>query len=68
MSDINKLYVEEMFKDYADVVSPEELKVMLGIGRNKTYELLQNGEIYSKKIGNHYFVPKLCVIEYILKK
>lgn len=67
-SQVNKMFIEEMFKDYADIVTPEELKSMLGIGRNKTYKLLQNKEIYSKRIGNNYFIPKLSIIEYLLKK
>lgn len=29
MSDIDKIYYEEMFKDYRDVVKPVELKEML---------------------------------------
>ena len=67
MSDIDKIYYEKMFEDYKDVVKPVELKEMLGVGINKTYSLLKNQEIYNKKIGNNYIIPKLSVIEYLIK-
>ena len=63
-------YKEEMFKEYEDIVDPKQLKKMLGnkIGTNKVYDLLRNKEIYSKRIGNNYLIPKVSVIEYIMKK
>ena len=65
----NKIvYYKEMFKKYSDVVTPLQLQSMLQLGRNSTYKLLKNHEIYSKKIGKQYFIPKLSVIEYLLKK
>ncbi len=69
MSDININYAEEMFKEYSDVINAKQLKLMLGntIGNNKIYELLKSKEIYNKKIGNKYFIPKICVIEYLMK-
>ena len=47
---------------------PSELQEMLGIGRNKAYKLLKTSQIYNKRIGNNYYIPKYSVIEYILKK
>lgn len=64
----NKFYYEDMFKEYADIVNPSELQEMLGIGRNKAYKLLRTSQIYNKRIGNNYYIPKYSVIEYILKK
>ena len=63
-------YTKELFKEYADVVGPKELKEMLGnnIGTNKIYKLLKTKEIYNKKIGNNYIIPKVSVIEYLMKK
>ena len=60
-------FFNEIFKDYDDIVSPKQLKKMLGVGTNKTYTLLKNNEIYNKKIGNNYFIPKLSVVEYLMK-
>lgn len=68
--DDNKIdYFKKMFRDYADVVNPKELKEMLGnhIGTNKIYKLLKTKEIYNKKIGNNYIIPKVSVIEYLMK-
>ncbi len=67
MNYMDKLYFEEIFKDYKDVVKPIELKEMLGVGINKTYKLLKNQEIYNKRIGNNYIIPKISVIEYLMK-
>lgn len=66
--DIDKIYLTEMFKEYKDVVSPKDLKKMLGFGETKIYNLLRNQEIFNKKIGNNYIIPKLSVIQYLLKK
>lgn len=68
MSCIEKIYMEEMFKEYKDILTPVEVKEMLGIGMNKTYNLLKKEEIYNKRIGNNYIIPKISVIEYLMKK
>lgn len=54
-----------IFKDYDDVVTPEELQEMLGISRSKAYSLLKNGEIKSKKVGRIYKIAKVNVIKYL---
>ncbi len=43
---------------------------MLGgsVGTNKIYQLLKNKEIYNKKVGNNYVIPKLSVIEFLVRK
>ena len=44
------------------------LKEMLPkIGKNKLYKLLKDKEIYSKRIGKEYYIPKISVIEYLIK-
>jgi len=45
-------------KDYPDVLTPENLKEILHIGMNKVYELLQNGEIKSIRVGTKYRITK----------
>lgn len=69
MNDKNLDYTREMFKEYSDIVTPKELKEMLGnkVGTNKIYKLLKTNEIYNKKIGNNYIIPKISVIEYLMK-
>lgn len=57
-----------MFSNYPDVVSVEQLQEMLDIGRNSAYKLIQNKEIKSVRIGRNYKIPKIYVLEYIQKK
>lgn len=62
-------YYNILFRDYPDVVKVKVLKKMLPkLGKNKIYKLLQNKEIYSKKIGRDYYIPKISIIEYLIKK
>lgn len=68
-SNTNEKCFGELFKDYPDVVKVKQLKQMLPkTGKNKIYELLQNKEIYSKKIGRDYYIPKVSVIKYLMEK
>ena len=61
-------YYNILFKEYPDVVKVKTLKEMLPkIGKNKLYKLLKNKEIYSKRIGKEYYIPKISVIEYLIK-
>jgi excisionase family DNA binding protein len=55
-----------MFDNYDDVVTIDDLLEMLGIGRNKAYELLQTSKIKSFKIGKSYRIPKICIQKFIL--
>ena len=48
-----------------DVLTPKEVGNILGIGANKTYELLNSGAIQSFKIGHKRKIPKQCLKEYI---
>jgi len=52
-------------EDYGDVLDPKDVKDILGIGFNKTYELLRKGEIRNFKIGRDRKIPKACLREYI---
>ena len=58
----------EMLSSYQDILVFDELVEILNVGRNTTYELLRSKEIYSKKIGKEYKIPKICVIDYIYNK
>lgn len=62
-------YYNILFKDFPDILTPMQLKKMLGnIGTNKIYKLLQDGTIYSKKIGEKYKIPKVSLISYIMNE
>lgn len=69
-SDIKNIdYYNILFKDFPDILTPMQLKKMLGnMGTNKIYKLLQDGSIYSKKIGKKYKIPKVSLISYIMSE
>lgn len=52
-------------EDYGDVLTPKDVHDVLGIGYNKTYELLNDGSIKNFKIGRDRKIPKKCLQEYI---
>ena len=54
-----------MFENYKDVVGIDDLMVMLGIGKNKAYSLINSGEIKSFKIGKTNKIPKVWIVEYV---
>ena len=55
----------EMFTEYDDILTIDDLAKMLKIGKNKAYGLLYHGEIKSIRIGKIYRIPKESVIEYL---
>ena len=57
-----------MLENYPDILIFDELVEILGIGENSAYKLLKDKQIYSKKIGREYKIPKLCVIDFIYKE
>ena len=60
--------VMHMFENYNDIVNIEDLQNMLGIGKNKAYDLLKNGEIECFKLGRDYKISKTAIINYIYSK
>ena len=59
---------QRMFEDYPDVVEVDDLRKMLGgISRKLAYRLLADQEIKSVRIGRTYKIPKLCIIEYLMR-
>lgn len=53
------------FKDYPDVMTVDDLRRALRIGRLRAYKLLSSGAIYSFKIGKIYKIPKDSLIAYM---
>lgn len=51
--------------DYGDILSPKDVHDILGIGYNKTYELLTSGAIKSFRMGRDRKIPKECLKNYI---
>ncbi|WP_255884414.1 MULTISPECIES: helix-turn-helix domain-containing protein [unclassified Ruminococcus] len=59
---------KDMFKDYEDCVTVDNIRDMLHIGRTKVYRLLREGKIKSVRVGSKYIIPKQCVINYLDKE
>lgn len=58
----------ELFKNYPDIVSVEQLSEMLHIGQVLAYRLVRNGDIKSRKVGRKYIITKQNVIDFINNK
>ena len=54
-----------MLEKYPDVLTPDHVIEILNIGRNKVYEMLNNGTIKSIRIGRKHRIPKKILIDYL---
>jgi len=54
-----------MFENYPDILTPRQLAEALGIGRNAAYDLLRNGDIQHRRVGNRYLIPRQSVIDFL---
>lgn len=54
-----------IFSEYPDVVNIDDLTKMLGIGKNKAYELIHTNAIQSIRVGRKHIIPKFRVIEFL---
>lgn len=59
------LTVENTFRDYPDIVSFDQMREMLHIGRNKAYSLIEQKKIRSIRIGRCHKIPKVSMIEFL---
>ena len=57
-----------MLNDYSDILTVAEISETLYIGKNRVYELLENGSIKGFRIGRVWKVPKEALREYILSQ
>ena len=55
-------------RDYPDVLTVEEVKEILQIGRKSAYRLIENNEIQHFRIGTKIRIPKPCLIDYLNKR
>lgn len=55
----------EIFKNYPDVVTIDELAEMLHVGRSAAYTLVKENKIRSIRVGKKYIIPKIFVINYL---
>ena len=60
--------MQAMFEEYPDVVEVDDLCKMLGgVSKKMAYRLLANREIQSIRVGRAYKIPKVCVVEYLMR-
>lgn len=57
----------ELFETYPDVMTVQQVRQALGIGRTAVYRLLESHEIECFMIGNAYKIPKTCLIDFVRK-
>ena len=56
---------KEIFSEYSDIVTVDEVMKMLRLGKNTVYKLLKDDEITNVKVGARYVIPKQSVIEFV---
>lgn len=56
----------QLFAEYPDVVSAEQLMEMLSISRATAYRLLSDKKIPAIKVGRQYRIPKNRIISYLM--
>ncbi|MDL2327707.1 helix-turn-helix domain-containing protein [Ruminococcaceae bacterium OttesenSCG-928-A11] len=53
------------FDDYPDILNVQDLREILGIGKNSAYQLCRDGAIECRKPGGHWRIAKDAVIRYL---
>lgn len=56
---------KEIFSEYSDIVTVDEVMKMLRLGKNTVYKLLKDDEIMNVKVGARYVISKQSVIEFV---
>lgn len=54
-----------MLNNYNDVLTVQDLREILHVGKNLIYTLLSTGEIPSRRIGRKYIIPKNGLIDFL---
>ena len=55
-----------LLSNYSDVLTVDQMREILGIGKNLAYQLLIDKKIKAKKIGHNWIIAKTNLIKYIL--
>lgn len=56
-----------IFEEYNDVVTIDDLQKMLGIGKNLAYKLIKENRIKHLKINRKIIIPKQNVIKFLFE-
>ena len=55
----------ELLSGYDEVLKPKDVQMILHVGRNTVYKLIDEGKIKAIKIGNTYRIPKMNLADYL---
>lgn len=55
-----------MFNQYPDILTVYDVAEALLIGKNRTYELLEAGELKGFKIGHIWKIPRPALEDYVM--
>ncbi|MCH5296900.1 MAG: helix-turn-helix domain-containing protein [Ruminococcus sp.] len=58
--------VYQMFTEYNDIISVDDVTKMLHLSKVTVYKLLQSGRIRTLKVGKKYIIPKKSVIDFLV--
>lgn len=53
-----------MFKDYPDILTPEQAAAALGVCKNSIYRLVRDHTLGCKRIGRKILIPKVSLQAY----
>ena len=54
-----------MFKEYPDVMTPQQAAEALGVNVKSVYALIHDQLLGYKRIGRKYLIPKMCLQQYV---
>ena len=57
-----------MFNQYQDILTVYDVAEALFIGKNRVYELLEEGQLKGFRIGTVWKIPKMALEEYVCEK
>ena len=57
-----------MFTEYGDILSVSDICDILFIGRNRVYELLNDGLLRGFRVGRTWRIPKKSLETYIIQR
>ena len=65
----NRVYYEDKFKEYPDVVTLQEFRELLGgVADITARKLMRENKVKHYVVRHTYLIPKSCVIDYILSR
>ena len=54
-----------MFKDFSDLLTVDDVMILLGIGKNSAYKLFRSGAIHAFRLNGKWKIRKQSVIDFI---